>query len=222
MENKEILRRIDHTFLKPRTSVSEIFQGVNDALEYEMASICVPPSMVKQVRRWSSDIHICTVIGFPVGYSTTYTKEKEIEEARVSGADEFDVVINLLLLSEKRFDLIAAELKRLRIVADDGGIRTLKVIIETGALTTEEKIQMCAIVSAAKADYIKTSTGFNYPGAELTDIDIFKKYCDPHIKIKASGSIKTKSDMEAFIAAGAARIGTSSAAILFPKEGEEG
>lgn len=207
MDIKRILSACDHTLLNQNATAREIERLCDEAIQYSTASVCIPPSRVKEARAYVKDkMKICTVIGFPLGYSDTRVKILEARLAIEDGADEIDTVINVGHLKDGRFDLIEEELIALR-KATEGKI--LKVIIETCLLTTEEKIKMCKIVSAAGADYIKTSTGFSTAGATDEDIIIFAENVEGNTKIKAAGGIKTLADAERFLELGADRLGTS-------------
>lgn len=207
MEKKEILGKVDHTLLAQTATWEEIKELCDDAIRYETASVCIPPSFVKAAKEYvEGKMKICTVIGFPNGYNTTETKVFETENAIENGADEIDMVINLGWVKEGKFDLIKAEIKALKEVCKD---KILKVIIETCLLTEEEKIKMCEVVTTAGADYIKTSTGFSTTGATFNDIDLFANYVGEGVKIKAAGGISSFADAEKFIHLGADRLGTS-------------
>jgi len=212
MTNQEILGRVDHTLLKMTASWEEIKILCDEAVRFKTASVCIPPCYVKPVfEEYGNNPVIATVVGFPLGYSITAAKVLETERAVLSGAREVDMVINVSDVKNGRFDFALEEIKLLKKACGD---KILKVIIETCYLTQEEKIRLCEIVTEAGADFIKTSTGFGTAGATLDDIELFKKHIGPQVKIKAAGGIKTREDLEAFIAAGAARIGTSSAVKL--------
>jgi deoxyribose-phosphate aldolase len=212
MTNQEILSRIDHTLLKAAASWEEIKKLCDEAIRFKTAAVCIPPSYVKPVyEEYGSRIVIDTVIGFPLGYSIAAAKVLEAERAVLSGAAEVDMVINIGDVKNGHFDWV---LEEIRLVKKAVGSRVLKVIVETCYLTEEEKIRLCGVVSGAEADYIKTSTGFGTAGAVLADVRLFKKHISPAVKIKAAGGVKTRQDLEAFIEAGAARIGTSSAVSL--------
>ncbi|MDR0463868.1 MAG: deoxyribose-phosphate aldolase [Treponema sp.] len=211
MTNEEILSKIDHTLLKMTSSWEEIKILCQEALKFKTASVCIPPSYVKPVSNENPGLNICTVIGFPLGYSITAAKVLEAERAILSGASEIDMVINAGDVKNGRFNFVLEEIK---LVKKTCGLKILKVIIETCYLTDEEKIRMCGIVTEAGADFIKTSTGFGTAGATLSDVELFKKHTGPNVKIKAAGGVKTRSDLEMFINAGASRIGTSSAVKL--------
>lgn len=219
MTNDEILSKIDHTLLKMTSSWEEIKVLCDEAVRYKTASVCVPPCYVKPISNEYPKLNICTVIGFPLGYNTAAVKVLETEEALRCGASEIDMVINAGDVKNGNFEKVLDEIKQLKkacagISAARSGQKILKVIIETCYLTEDEKIRMCGIVTEAGADYIKTSTGFGTAGATLADVELFKKNIGPNVKIKAAGGVKTRDDLEAFIAAGASRIGTSSAVKL--------
>ena len=216
MTNEEILRRIDHTLLKAVASWADIEKLCAEAIRFKTASVCVPPSYVKPINMaYGTEVNICTVIGFPLGYSVTAAKLLETEQALAEGASEIDMVINIGYVKNGAFDQVLEEIK---LVKKACGTKILKVIIETCYLTQEEKIRLCKIVTDAGADYIKTSTGFGTAGAVMADIELFKQYIGNGIKIKAAGGVKTREDLEAFITAGCERIGTSSAAALLAGE----
>lgn len=208
MDNKEIFSHIDHTNLKIDAKWEDIEKLCKEAIDNKMASVCIPPSYVKKVRKEFKKLNICTVVGFPNGYSNSKTKEYEIKSLIKDGADELDAVINITMVKNGEFKELQSGIKDLKKAC---GERILKVIIETSALTEEEIIKMCEIVINAKADFIKTSTGFNGEGAKLEHIELIKKHIGKKVKIKASGGIRTKEDMIKFIEAGCERIGTSSA-----------
>jgi len=215
MTNGEILKKIDHTLLKPDMSLSDLITLCEEAVLFNTASVCIPPGFVKPVRLKYENLNICTVIGFPLGYQRSDIKFMETEYAIRDGANEIDMVINISDAKDKNFDSILGEIKNIKDICKD---KILKVIIETCYLSEDEKIKMCEIVTEAGADYIKTSTGFGTAGATLADIELFKKYIGPNVKIKAAGGIKTREDLIAFINAGASRIGTSSAVKLLSGE----
>ena len=207
MEIKEILKHVDHTLLLQPSTWEEIKQICDDAMKYGTASVCIPPCYVKQAAEYMGEkMAVCTVIGFPNGNMTTAVKEFETKDAIANGASEIDMVINIGWLKDKKYELIENENRTLKAAC---GEKILKVIIETCFLTTEEKIKMCEIVTAAGADYIKTSTGFSTGGATLEDIELFKKHMKNGKKIKAAGGIKNFDDAEEFVKAGADRLGTS-------------
>ena len=207
MEIKEILSKCDHTLLLQGSTWEEIKAICDDGIKFSCASVCIPASFVKRAKDYVGDkLAICTVIGFPNGYSTTPVKVFETADAIKNGADEIDMVINIGDLKDKRYDEILAEINAIK-GACDGKI--LKVIIETCLLTEEEKIKMCEIVSASDADFIKTSTGFSTAGATKEDVALFAKYTTNGKKIKAAGGIASLADAEDFITLGAERLGTS-------------
>lgn len=207
MDNKEILKHVDHTLLAQGATWDEIRKICDDAIEYGTASVCIPPSYVKQVKEYVGDkMAVCTVIGFPNGYSTTKTKEFETKDALANGADEIDMVINIGWVKDKKYDLVEDEIRTLKAACKD---KILKVIIETCLLTEEEKIRMCEAVTKAGADYIKTSTGFSTAGATFEDIKLFSGHIGPDVKMKAAGGISSLADAERFLELGADRLGTS-------------
>ena len=207
MELKDILSRCDHTLLSQTATWEEIRAICDDGMKYATASVCIPASYVKKAKEYVGDkLAICTVIGFPNGYSTTAVKCFETEDAVKNGADEIDMVINVGWVKDKRWDDLLDEIRAIKTAC---GGKLLKVIIETCLLTDEEKIKLCEIVSESGADYIKTSTGFAGGGATREDVALFAKYVQPHVKIKAAGGISNLQDAEDFIALGASRLGTS-------------
>ena len=207
MDIKEILSKVDHTLLSQNATWEEIKAICDDGIKYKPASVCIPASFVKQAKEYVGEkLAICTVIGFPNGYSTTATKVFETEDAVKNGADEIDMVINVGWLKDKKYNEILNEINEIK-DACNGNI--LKVIIETCLLTDDEKIKMCEIVSNSKADYIKTSTGFSTGGATKADIELFAKHTTNGKKIKAAGGIASIEDAEDFINLGASRLGTS-------------
>ncbi len=207
MDQNEILTHVDHTLLLQTATWEEIRQICDDAIEYHTASICIPPSYVKQASDYVQDkMAVCTVIGFPNGYMTTKTKEFETKDAIANGAAEIDMVINIGWLKDKKYDLIEEEIRILKAACGD---KILKVIIETCLLTDEEKVKMCEIVTNAGADYIKTSTGFSTGGATVADIELFANHVGPDVKIKAAGGIASMDDAQKLVAAGSDRLGTS-------------
>jgi len=216
MRKEDVLQKVDHTLLAQTATWQEIKQICEDAMTYQTASICIPPSFVKQAKEYVGDrMAVCTVIGFPNGYNTTEVKKAETEDAIQKGADEIDMVINLGWVKEQRFDLIEEEI---RVLKEACGEKILKVIIETCLLSEEEKIKMCEVVTKAGADFIKTSTGFSTGGATLEDIELFAKHVGSGVKIKAAGGIASFEDGEAFIKAGASRLGTSRLIKLMKEE----
>ena len=219
MDMKEIMTHVDHTLLSQTATWEEMKQICDDALEYHTASVCIPPCYVKAVAKYlNGRIAVCTVIGFPNGYSTTKVKALETEEAIRDGADEIDMVINLAMLRDGRFDEVEEEIRTLKRVC---GEKILKVIIETCLLTEEEKIKMCEIVTSAGADFIKTSTGFSKAGATPEDIRLFAEHVGQGVRIKAAGGIKSFADAEAYLSLGAERLGTSRLVALLKQEKSE-
>lgn len=207
MDKKNIFGKVDHTLLGITSTWSDIKTICDDAIHYQTASVCIPPSYVKQAKEYVKDqMAVCTVIGFPNGYNTTAVKAFETKDAIESGADEIDMVINLGWVKDQRFDLIEEEIKTLKAVCKD---KILKVIIETCVLTDEEKVKMCKVVTDAGADFIKTSTGFSTAGATFADIELFSKNIGEGVKMKAAGGISSFADAEKFIELGASRLGTS-------------
>lgn len=209
MNHLEMMKYVDHTLLKPFATWEEIRVLCDEAITYGTASVCIPPNYIKRIYDTYNDkLNICTVVGFPLGYSTTEAKVLECVQALKDGVNEIDMVINISDVKNKDYDKVENEIK---IIKETVGEHILKVIVETCYLTEEEKIRMCHAVTNAGADYIKTSTGFGTGGATMDDILLFKQHIGPKVKIKASGGVKTLQDMEAFINAGCSRIGTSSA-----------
>lgn len=209
MDKREILERVDHTQLKAFAAWEDIAKLCDEAIANQTASVCVPPTYIKRIHDTYGDkINICTVVGFPLGYSVTEAKVAETKQAVKDGAHEIDMVINISDVKNGMYDKVEKEIRTLK-EACEGHI--LKVIIETCYLTKEEKIAMCKAVTNAGADYIKTSTGFGTGGAAIEDIRLFKEYIGEGVKIKAAGGISTLEDLEAFVAEGCDRIGTSRA-----------
>ena len=207
MNTEEMLKHVDHTLLLQGATWAEIKQICDDAMKYHTASVCIPASYVKQAKEYMGDrMNICTVIGFPNGYSTTAVKVFEAKDAIANGAVEIDMVINIGWLKDGRYEDILTEIKALK---EACGTLILKVIIETCLLTDEEKIKMCEIVTQSGADYIKTSTGFSTAGATFDDVRLFAEHVGKNVKIKAAGGIATLDDAEKFLALGADRLGTS-------------
>lgn len=207
MNINEILAKCDHTLLAQGATWEDIKAVCDDGMTYKTASVCIPASHVKQAKEYVGDkLQICTVIGFPNGYSTTEVKFFECKNALDNGADEIDTVINVGHLKAGMYDEILYELKGLKEIC---GQKILKVIIETCLLTDEEKIKMCELVTASGADFIKTSTGFSTGGATKEDVALFAKYVGKGVQIKAAGGISSLADAEDFINLGATRLGTS-------------
>ncbi len=219
MTNQEMLSHIDHTQLKAFCTWDDIKKLCDEAVEYKTASVCIPQSYIKRVNdTYGEKINICTVVGFPLGYNSTGSKVKEIEDALADGCNEIDMVVNIGDVKNGDFDKVTKEIATLK-EACKGHI--LKVIIETCYLTKEEKVALCKCVTDAKADFIKTSTGFGTGGATMEDILLFKENIGPDVKIKAAGGVKTVDDLEAFLNAGCERIGTSSAVSLLKGQGAQ-
>lgn len=209
MDRREILNRVDHTQLQAYAAWEDIVKLCDEAIANKTASVCVPPTYVKRIRdAYGDKLKICTVVGFPLGYSVTEAKAAETRQALADGADEIDMVINISHVKNGMYDEAEGEIRTLKEICGD---KVLKVIIETCYLTREEKIAMCRAVTNAGADYIKTSTGFGTGGATLEDVRLFKEHIGKGVKIKAAGGISTVEDLEAFVREGCDRIGTSRA-----------
>lgn len=210
MELKGILAAVDHTLLAPASTWEQIKGICDDAMKYHTATVCIPASYVKKAKEYMADkpdaVGVCTVIGFPTGYSTTVSKIFEAADAINNGADEVDMVINIGMLKDHRDAELLTEINMIKEACQG---HTLKVIIETCLLTEEEKIRMCEIVSKSDADFIKTSTGFSTAGATFDDIALMKKHMKPGKGIKAAGGIASLDDAEKFLELGATRLGTS-------------
>ncbi|OSA88308.1 UNVERIFIED_ORG: deoxyribose-phosphate aldolase [Clostridium botulinum] len=220
MNNAEILKHVDHTLLKPVAIWDDIKKICDESIEYNTASICIPACYISRIHETYGDkINICTVVGFPLGYSSTEGKIAETKQALADGANEIDMVINISDVKNKAYDKVTEEIRALKEVV---GNKILKVIIETCYLTEEEKIAMCKAVTEAGADYIKTSTGFGTGGATLEDIKLFKKHIGPNVKIKAAGGVSTVEDLNMFINEGCDRLGTSRAVGLLKGEETQG
>ena len=207
LDNKTILAAVDHTLLTQTATWAEIKQICDDGVAYGCASVCIPPSYVKQAADYLGDrLPVCTVIGFPNGYATSAVKVFETMDAIANGAKEIDMVINIGWVKDGRWDEL---LDQIRAVKEACGPLVLKVIVETCLLTEEEKVRLCQIVSDSGADYIKTSTGFSAAGATREDVALFRANVTPHVKIKAAGGISSLEDAEDFLKLGARRLGTS-------------
>ena len=217
MDIREILRKCDHTLLKQESTWADIKEILDDGIRYETASACIPASFVKAAKEYVGDkLQICTVIGFPNGYSTTPVKVFETADAVKNGADEIDMELNIGWLKDKKYDEILSEINAIKAACEG---RILKVIIETCLLTDEEKVKMCEIISASDADFIKTSTGFSTGGATKEDVALFKAHITNGKHIKAAGGISSIADAEDFIRLGAERLGTSRIVKIVKKEG---
>ena len=220
MTGTEIFKRIDHTLLKAAASWNEIKILCDEAVMYKTASVCIPPCYVKPVfDAYGNDLVICTVIGFPLGYTFDSVKFHETSRALNDGAREIDMVINIGDIKNGNYDATLNEIKNIKNICEKN---ILKVIIETCFLSEEEKIRLCGVVTEAGADFIKTSTGFGSAGAVIDDVKLFRQHIGAGVKIKAAGGIKTREDLEAFISVGADRIGTSSAVKLLAGGNAEG
>ena len=220
MTDNEILKHIDHTQLKAFAKWEDIEKLCDEAVEYQTASVCIPPAYIKRVHdKYQDKINICTVVGFPLGYSVTSAKVAEVEQALKDGCNEIDMVVNISYLKNGDYDKVEEEIRTLKKAC---GNHILKVIIETCYLTEDEKIAMCKAVTNAGADYIKTSTGFGTGGATIEDIRLFKEHIGPNVKMKAAGGVKSKDDLIMFLEAGCDRIGTSSAVGLLKGEQAKG
>lgn len=220
MDRKEIFQAVDHTLLAQTATWEEIRRICDDAAAYHTASVCIPPSYVKQASQYlGGRIPVCTVIGFPNGYSTTAVKVFETQDAVKNGADEIDMVINIGWLKAGEYQLVEEEIKAVKMACSG---RILKVIIETCLLSQEEKIRMCEIVTSSGADFIKTSTGFSSAGATFQDIELFAAHVGQGVRMKAAGGIQSFEDAERFMELGAARLGTSRIVKLAKAEVGEG
>ncbi len=199
---------IDHTLLKPESTQEQIKQLTDEAKAYHFASVCINPTWVAYAKEQlkDSDVKVCTVIGFPLGATTSQTKAFETQDAIANGADEVDMVINIGKLKSKQYDEVEDDI---RAVVEASGDKLVKVIIEACLLTNDEKVKACQLSVAAGADYVKTSTGFSLHGATIEDVALMRQTVGPDIGVKAAGGARSLADAEAFIAAGATRIGTS-------------
>lgn len=220
MTAAEMLQKVDHTQLKAFATWEDIKKLCEEAIAYHTASVCIPPCYIKRVHEtYGEKINICTVVGFPLGYSVTKAKVAEVEQALEDGCNEIDMVINISDVKNGLYDKVEEEIRTLKQAC---GPHIIKVIIETCYLTREEKIAMCKAVTNAGADYIKTSTGFGTDGATKEDIQLFKENIGPKVKMKAAGGVSTVEDLEMFIGLGCDRIGTSRAVGLLKGEVTEG
>lgn len=215
MDKNKILKHIDHTQLKPYATWADIENLCLQAIEYETASVCIPPAYIERVHEKWPALNICTVVGFPLGYSVTESKAAEVVKALEDGANEIDMVVNISDVKNHLYEKVEEEIRTLKKLCGD---HILKVIVETCFLNEEEKIAMCHAVTNAGADYIKTSTGFGTGGATREDVALFKEHIGPKVKIKAAGGVKTVKDLEDFLALGCDRIGTSSAVSILAGE----
>ncbi|MCH5268181.1 MAG: deoxyribose-phosphate aldolase [Lachnospiraceae bacterium] len=219
MEKEKILRHLDHTLLKQDATWEQIRKLCDEGIKYEVASVCIPPCYVREAKDYVGDkLKICTVIGFPNGNHTTAAKVAETLDAVENGADEIDMVVNINRIKDDRFEEVYEDVKEVRRVCSG---KILKVIIETCLLTQEEKIKMCHVVTKAKADYIKTSTGFSTGGATLEDVALLQKHIGDGVKVKAAGGISTIEDADSFLRIGADRLGTSRLIALYEGMGDK-
>ena len=220
MDISILLKHVDHTLLKPIATWEDIQKICDEAIHYNTASVCIPACYISRIKeKYGDSVNICTVVGFPLGYSTTEAKVLEAKQAIQNGANEIDMVINISDVKNEDYDKVTAEIKALKQAVGDN---ILKVIIETCYLTESEKIAMCKSVTEANADYIKTSTGFGTAGATIEDIRLFKEHIGPNVKIKAAGGVRSVEDLEMFINEGCDRIGTSSAIKLIQGKETQG
>lgn len=219
MTAEEMLKKVDHTQLKPYATWEDIVTLCEEAVKYHTASVCVPPAYIRRIHETYGDkVNICTVVGFPLGYSVTEAKVEEVRQALADGCNEIDMVINIADVKNGLYEKVE---KEIRILKKACGDHILKVIVETCYLTEEEKIAMCHAVTNAGADYIKTSTGFGTGGATKEDIELFKKHIGSNVKIKAAGGVSTVEDLEMFLELGCDRVGTSRAVGLLRSRMEE-
>lgn len=216
MDKKTVFSHIDHTILKPEATWKDVDRVCQEAVDHGMASACIPPRFVRLAKeKYGNRLTVCTVIGFPMGYSTTRVKVFETQEAVREGADEIDMVIHIGDAKAGNFDRITEEIRAVKAACDG---KVLKVIIETCLLTDEEKAALCACVTEAGADYIKTSTGMSAAGATPQDVELFRQHIGPEVKIKAAGGIRTREAIEGYLRQGCARIGASSALKAYENE----
>jgi len=214
MDDSYILRHVDHTLLAATATWAEIEKLCDEAIRYSTASVCIPPCYVRRIRAAFPKLNVCTVIGFPLGYDADSVKTAAARAALDEGADEIDMVVNLTDVKNNEFGSVKAQIGAMKKIA---GQHILKVIVETCYLTENEKIALCHAVTDAGADYIKTSTGFGTGGATMEDVNLFRMHIGPNVGIKASGGIRTREDMVAYLEAGCGRLGTSSAVKLLTK-----
>lgn len=211
-ELQYLLTHVDHTLLRPTASWEDLCRVAQEAMDWKMASLCIPPRYVRPLAdRWGEQLRLCTVVGFPLGYNCTEMKVQEAKQAIADGAEEVDMVIALGDVLDAHYPQIVEEMQRVKAAV---GEKILKVIIECCYLTREQKVRLCELVTEAGADFIKTSTGFGSGGATLEDVRLMAEHVGPQVKIKAAGGIRSLEEMAAFLAAGASRIGSSSAAAL--------
>ena len=207
MDRKEILKHVDHTILTPTATWEQVKKVCDEGIQYQTASVCIPPRFMKDAHAYVGDkLKLCTVIGFPNGYSMPEVKVYETEDAIRHGAEEIDMVINIGLAKAGDWEAVLSEIKA---VKESCKGRILKVIVEACLFSDEEKVSLCRLVSMSGADYIKTSTGFSTGGATIEDVKLFRKLCAPNVRIKAAGGIRTFEQAQAMLEAGADRIGAS-------------
>lgn len=218
MDKREVFSRVDHTQLKATTTWEDVRRLCQEAEEYGMATVCIPPSFVRAAHAAFPQVRVCTVIGFPLGYNTTASKVQEAQQAVIDGAEEVDMVVNQGEVKMGHFYGVTEEIRAVKAAA---GGRVLKVIVETSNLSRAEKIALCGCVASAGADFIKTSTGFSAAGADVEDIRLFRQQLPPWVRIKASGGIRTAEAMEQMIEAGADRIGASGAIRAYEGRAQE-
>lgn len=217
MDQKEILSHVDHTLLSPTATWDEIKQIVDDGIAYGCASVCIPPSYVQSAAEYADgQVKICTVIGFPNGYSTSLVKAVETRDAIAAGADEVDMVVNLGLVKMGEWEAVERDIAEVR---DECRGRIMKVIVETCLLTDDEKVKLCQVVADAGADYIKTSTGFSTGGATFEDVQLLCDNAEDGLRVKASGGISDFDDAAKYLELGADRLGTSKLVKLVKQQG---
>ena len=216
MKAKEILSHVDHTLLKQAATWQDIERICDEAVQYHTATVMVPSCYVKRIKdAYGAKLKVATVVGFPNGNANMTAKLAETMQALADGAEEIDMVINVGCLKAGETDFVTDEIRALKALCGD---RVLKVIVETCFLTEDEKIAACKCVTEGGADFIKTSTGFGTAGAQLADIELFKKHIGPGVQMKAAGGIHTREEMEAFLAAGCTRLGASAAVKVLKDE----
>ena len=216
MKAKEILSHVDHTLLKQTATWQDIERICDEAVQYHTATVMVPSCYVKRIKdAYGAKLKVATVVGFPNGNANMTAKLAETMQALADGAEEIDMVINVGCLKAGETDFVTDEIRALKALCGD---RVLKVIVETCFLTEDEKIAACKCVTEGGADFIKTSTGFGTAGAQLADIELFKKHIGPGVQMKAAGGIDTREEMEAFLAAGCTRLGASAAVKVLKDE----
>lgn len=216
MNAKDILSHVDHTLLKPTATWQAILALCEEAVKYGTATVCIPASYVgKAHEHFGDSLKLCTTVGFPLGYDTTESKVFQAKDAIAKGAEEIDMVVNLGWVKDGLFDKVTEEIRKVKEACGD---KVLKVIVETCYLTEQEKIALCGCVSQGGAQYIKTSTGFGAGGATVEDILLFKQHITPHVKMKASGGVRTREDMETYLRLGVDRLGASGAVAALKDE----